>query len=53
MNKIKEELTRERDIWVRLFGGFKFGEVQPHGCIKKLKGESATSKKRFENHICK
>ena len=31
---------------------FKFREVQRHVCIKKLKGESATSKQRFENHIC-
>ena len=31
---------------------FKFREVQRHVCTKKLKGESAASKQRFDNHIC-
>ena len=49
--KIKEELKSGTFGSVYL-ADFKFGEVQRHVCIKKLKGESAASKQRFENHIC-
>ena len=38
----------KRDIWVVYLADFKFGEVQRHISIKKLKGESADSKRRFE-----
>ena len=49
--KIKEELKSGTFGSVYLVD-FKFGEVQRQVCIKKLKGESAASKQRFENHIC-
>ena len=48
--KIKEELKSGYGSVYLV--DFKFGEVQRHVCIKKLKGESAASKQRFENHIC-
>ena len=47
--KIKEELKSGTFGSVYLVD-FKFREVQRH--FKKLKGESAASKERFENHIC-
>ena len=49
--KIKEEL-KSRTFGSVYLVDFKFREVQRHVCIKKLKGESAASKQRFENHIC-
>ena len=45
--KIKEELG-SGIFWSVYLADFKFGEVQRHVCIQKLKGESADSKGRFE-----
>ena len=41
--KFKEEL-KSGAFGSVYFAGFKFGEVQRHVCIKKLKEESAASK---------